>query len=177
MPCWSEAVACLFWFVYACFFEWVAHRHFMHRPRFLLRDAFRGHMEHHRLYRSDHRFEAPGEGRLQEVALRWYAFPLILLGHLPVFAACQWVTGLPTFWGAVTACVLYFTGYEYAHYLMHVPQGHRIERCRWFWFIREHHRLHHRHMRCNYNVFIPLADACLGTLRTGDGSHPAPTGK
>src|SRR5687767_14713631 len=103
MPFFSEAAAFLFWFVYGCFFEWVAHRQFMHRRRIPLQDAFRGHMEHHRLYRGDHRFESPEEGRLQDVDLRWYAFPLLLLGHLPVFAIFQWLTGLPTFWGAVTA--------------------------------------------------------------------------
>jgi hypothetical protein len=165
MP-WSEAVSFAAWFLYACFFEWVLHRHFMHARRFPLQDAFRGHMEHHQIYRGDHRFQVeeghPGEG----IAMRWYAFPLILLGHTPVFALIQWATGLPTFWGALAACTTYFVGYEYTHYLMHAPLGHPVERFGWFRFMREHHRLHHRHMRVNYNVFIPLADVCLGTLRT-----------
>ena len=166
MPFWSEAIAFLFWFVYACFFEWVAHRHFMHAPRFPLRDAFRGHMEHHRTFRGDHRYQVPEHGHTGGIALRWYAFPGILLGHLPIFALAQWATGWPTFWSGVLACSLYFAGYEYTHFLMHAPQGHFLERFRWFRFTREHHRIHHRYMRCNYNVFIPLADACLGTLRT-----------
>lgn len=165
MPFLSEATAFVVVFVWACFFEWIVHRYFMHRPIFPLKDAFRGHMEHHQLYRGDHRFDARGAGHSHGVALRWYAFPGMLLLHMPLFALAQWATGLPVFWGAVAACVVYFAGYEYTHYLMHVPKGHYVERFGWFRFIREHHRLHHLHMRCNYNVFIPFADACLGTLR------------
>jgi hypothetical protein len=166
MLVWSEVLACLFWFGYACFFEWVAHRYFMHAPRFPLQDAFRGHMAHHQIYRGDPGFQADPDDHPEGVALRWYAFPLIILCHLPVFFIFEWLTGLPTLWGAVAGCALYFVGYEYTHYLMHVPRGHLVERFGWFHFIRNHHRLHHEHMRCNYNVFIPFADACLGTLRT-----------
>ncbi|HEU4753154.1 MAG TPA: sterol desaturase family protein [Armatimonadota bacterium] len=166
MHLWPEVCAALFWFVYACFFEWAGHRYFMHARRFPLRDAFRGHMAHHQLYRGDHRFVPEHPDHAEGITLRWYAFPLLLLGHLPIFAAFQWLTGVPTFWGAVLGCVVYFAGYEYTHYVMHVPRNRRMERWRWFRYIREHHRLHHQHMRCNYNVFVPLADACLGTLRT-----------
>ncbi|MGV3722306.1 MAG: sterol desaturase family protein [Actinomycetota bacterium] len=165
MVVWTELAAGVCWFVYACFFEWTLHRHIMHRPRVPLQDAFRGHMEHHKTFRGEE-FQTHEEGLAHGVTLRWYAFPLIILGHLPFFLAFQALTGLPTVWGAVGACVLYFAGYEYTHYLMHVPRGHFVERFGWFRFIREHHRLHHQHARYNYNVFIPLADACLGTLIT-----------
>lgn len=168
MILWAEALSCLVWLGYASFFEWTAHRYFMHAPRFPLKDAFRGHMEHHRIYRGDHRFQREGAEHSGDVALRWYAFPLMLLGHLPVFILFEWVTGLPTACGAAAACALYFAGYEYTHYLMHVPRGHFVERFRWFRFLREHHRVHHERMRCNFNVFIPLADACLGTLVRGE---------
>lgn len=176
MPFWSEAVCGLCWFVYACYFEWMGHRYFMHAPRFPLADAFRGHMAHHQLFRGDHRFEADPHGESGGVTLRWYAFPLILLGHLPVFAVAQWLTGLPMVVGGLVGCTLYFAGYEYTHYLMHVPCNHRVERSPLFRFTREHHRLHHLHMRCNYNVFIPLFDALLGTLRTDSERKPAGAG-
>ena len=70
--------------------------------------------------------------------LRWYAFPGMLLLHLPVFALIQWITGWHLFWGGVAGATLYFLGYEYTHYLMHVPRGHYVERFRWFRFLREH---------------------------------------
>ncbi len=162
---WSQALSFAVWFLYACLFEWVAHRYFMHAPRFPLKDAFRGHMEHHRTFRGDHRFDVDDPEPVHGVTLRWYAFPGILLGHVPVFLLLEALLGVPMLWGAVAACSIYFAGYEYTHYLMHVPRGHFVERFAWFRFIREHHRIHHRYMRCNYNVFVPLADACLGTLR------------
>jgi sterol desaturase/sphingolipid hydroxylase (fatty acid hydroxylase superfamily) len=81
------------------------------------------------------------------------------------------ITGLPTFWGAVVGCTTYYAAYEYTHYLMHVPRGHLIERFRWFRFLREHHRLHHRYMLRNFNVLIPLGDICFGTLVTASGRY------
>ncbi len=162
---WSEILSGIVWFSYSCFFEWVAHRHFMHHPRFPLKDAFRGHMAHHKTFRGDERFQSEPHTHPGGVALRWYAFPGMMLGHAPVWLLIQHLLGVPIFWGALAGCAIYFAGYEYTHYLMHAPQGHFIERFAWFRFTREHHRLHHQYMRCNYNVFIPFADFCLGTLR------------
>lgn len=169
-----QMTACIFWFTYASFFEWFFHRHIMHVRRVPFHDAFRGHtFGHHQIYKGEN-FLARGRGRQPSVTLRWYAFPGMLLFHLPFFALFQWLTGLPTFWGGVAGCTLYFTGYEYTHYLMHVPRQHFVERFRWFQFLREHHRLHHKYMLRNMNVFIPLADACLGTLVTAEGWRSKP---
>ena len=162
----TQGLACLCCLVYACFFEWVAHRYFMHAPRHPFKDAFRGHMAHHQTFRGDHRFFPEEEGHAHGVTLRWYAFPLIILGHVPFFLGFEWLTGIPNLWGAIAGCSLYFAGYEYTHYFMHVPGHPVLERFAWFRFIREHHRIHHDEMRCNYNVFVPFADFCLGTLRT-----------
>lgn len=164
-----EILAGIFWFTYTSFFEWFVHRHIMHVKRFPLHDAFRGHtLVHHQIYHGAN-FLAKGPGRPPHVALRWYAFPGMILLHVPLFAFLQWITGWPIFWGSLLGPTLYFIGYEYTHYLMHVPKGHYVERFRWFLFLREHHRLHHKYMLRNLNVFIPLADLCYGTLVTGEG--------
>ncbi len=172
----TETLAFLFWFTYASYFEWFVHRHLMHVKRpFPLHEAFKGHtLVHHQLYHWNGKFEAQGKGRPPHVALRWYAFPVIELLHLPVFWLFQHFTGLPTFWGAVAGTVLYFTGYEYTHYLMHVPKGHYVERFRWFRFMKEHHRLHHKYYLRNMNVFIPLGDVSFGTLITSEGWRSKP---
>lgn len=171
-----EILAFVFWFIYGCFFEWFTHRHLMHVKRpFPLHEAFTGHtIVHHQLYHWNGKFEAQGPGIPPHVALRWYAFPIIEILHLPIFWLFQYLTGLPTFWGAVAGTCLYFAGYEYSHYLMHVPKGHFIERFRWFRFIKEHHRLHHKYYLRNLNVFIPLADLCFGTLITSEGWRSKP---
>lgn len=170
----SEVLAFAFWFVYSSFFEWFVHRYFMHVRRFPFADAFRGHtLVHHQIYHGAN-FQAPQGERPRNVTLRWYAFPGMLLLHLPLFALLQWLTGWSIFWGAVAGCVVYFAGYEYTHYLMHVPSGHFVERFRWFRFLREHHRLHHKYMLRNLNVFVPLADICYGTLVTAEGWRSKP---
>jgi sterol desaturase/sphingolipid hydroxylase (fatty acid hydroxylase superfamily) len=170
-------------FTYSSFFEWFNHRYLMHEKHFPLHDAFRGHtMVHHQIYKWDKTFEAQGPGKPPHVALRWYAFPLMMIFHLPFFFLFQWLIGLaipamrgtPIAMGLFVGCVIYFTGYEYTHYLMHVPKGHHVERYRWFRFIKEHHRLHHKYMLRNLNVFIPLADLCFGTLVTSEGWRSKP---
>lgn len=164
-------------FTYSSFFEWFVHRHLMHVKRpFPFSDAFRGHtLVHHQIYRWDASFESIGPGRPKHVALRWYAFPVMIISHAPLFALMQWpFPHLPIFWPMTTGCILYFAGYEYTHYLMHVPKGHWVERFRIFRFIKEHHRLHHKYMLRNLNVFIPLADAVFGTLVTSEGWRSKP---
>ena len=167
----SEGLAFLVLFVYCSYFEWFVHRHLMHVKRpFPFYTAFKGHtLIHHQIYHWNGGFEAKGPGRPPNVALRWYAFPVMIGLHLPVFGLFQHLTHWHTFWGATLACIAYFSGYEYTHYLMHVPKGHYVERYRWFKFIKEHHRLHHKYMLRNMNVFIPLADVTFGTLVTSEG--------
>ena len=171
-----EAVACAVLFVYCSYFEWFVHRHLMHVKRpFPFYEAFKGHtLIHHQLYHWNGKFEAQGPGRPPHVALRWYAFPVMIGLHLPLFGLVQHVTHWPVFWGAALGCVLYFTGYEYTHYLMHVPKGHYVERFGWFRFLKEHHRLHHKYYLRNMNVFIPLGDVSFGTLITSEGWRSKP---
>ena len=167
----AETCACFFWFIYASFFEWFIHRHIMHARRFPLTGAFDKHtLLHHQIYKGDN-FLARGPERPRHITLRRHTFLSILLIHLPFFGLFQVVTGLPTLWGAVTAFGLYYAAYEYMHYLMHAPRGHFVERFRWFLFLREHHRLHHKYMLRNLNVLLPLGDFCFGTLVTGEGRY------
>ena len=172
----TEGLAFLVLFVYCSYFEWFIHRHLMHVKRpFPFHEAFKGHtLIHHQLYHWNGKFEVKTPGRPPHITLRWYAFPVMIGLHLPVFALFQWLTHWPTFYGAAMGCIVYFSGYEYTHYLMHVPRGHYVERFRWFKFIKEHHRLHHKYMLRNMNVFIPLADVCFGTLVTSEGWRSKP---
>src|SRR5207245_1285189 len=54
--------------------------------------------------------------------------------------------------------------YEVFHWCEHVPKGRWFERTRWFQFLLEHHRIHHKYARKNYNVVLPLGDLLFGTL-------------
>jgi hypothetical protein len=163
----TQVASALCWVFYASFFEWYWHKHWMHTPR-PPREAFRGHtIVHHGLYRGDESyFVSEEENHPEHILLKPYALPLIVLGHLPVLLAIDRFLVPHTAYGAVIACILYFLVYEYMHWNMHVPRGHLVERFRWFQFLREHHKLHHRYMQKNFCVLFPLADVVLGTLVT-----------
>ena len=50
------------------------------------------------------------------------------------------------------------------HWCMHLPRKRNVERSGIFFRLNGHHLLHHRYMGKNFNVVLPLADLCLGTL-------------
>jgi hypothetical protein len=66
--------------------------------------------------------------------------------------------------GAVLSIVAYYGAYEYMHWCMHLPKRRRLERSWFFRRLNGHHLLHHRYMHKNFNVVLPVADLCLGTL-------------
>ena len=94
----------------------------------------------------------------------WFALPLFLGFHLPIFWAVQRLTHIPMILPGLVAITLYYAGYEALHYFMHVPRDRWIEKTRVFKFLNEHHRLHHKDDTKNLNVLIPIADLTLGTM-------------
>jgi sterol desaturase/sphingolipid hydroxylase (fatty acid hydroxylase superfamily) len=54
---------------------------------------------------------------------------------------------------------------------MHLPRKRNLERSGLFFRLNGHHLLHHRYMRKNFNVVLPLADLCLGTLLLRSKAH------
>ena len=170
-----EGLAFILAFVYSSFFEWFFHRYFMHAERRPLQDVYLLHAKDHHVAFRVTNFEWAQSGPEPRVTMPWYALPGILLAHLPLIALCEWATGRPVFLGAAFGLVFYFACYEYLHYLMHLPKGHWVEGRRWFRFLWTHHRLHHRFMSRNFNVVLPLADFCLGTLTTTEDWRSEPT--
>ena len=66
--------------------------------------------------------------------------------------------------GAAIAAAGYYAAYEYMHWCMHLPKRRHVERSGIFFRLNGHHLLHHRYMKKNFNVVLPLADLILGTL-------------
>ena len=156
------------WFVYGSFFEWAFHKYLFHSPK-IIRATFEAHDQtHHRLYGGDETYDLPSPedpgGR--HIMMDWFALPLFVGFHLPLFFLVQWLTGIPSVWGGAAAVTVYYLGYESLHFVMHVPRDRWIERTRAFKFLNNHHRLHHRDDATNLNVLVPLADVVLRTLRT-----------
>src|SRR5215469_5272077 len=121
--------------VYASLFEWALHRYLIHEPD------------------------------KKTIPMAWWNGPVIvLIGLMPFVAWSFFSHKWGVLCGAAVVCVLYFAAYEYMHWCMHLPKKRHVERSGIFFRLNGHHLLHHRYMHKNYNVVLPLADLCLGTL-------------
>jgi hypothetical protein len=154
------------WIVVSSFFEWVLHRYVMHRPLGAFTYPFRAHaVVHHGTFRADHTYHLQLEADKKTIPMEWWNGPvLIAICVLPAWPLA-WATG---HWalalGAFLAMTGYYCTYEYIHWCMHLPKARVIERSGLFFRLNGHHLLHHRYMHKNFNVVLPLADLCLGTL-------------
>ncbi|HEY1081565.1 MAG TPA: fatty acid hydroxylase [Prosthecobacter sp.] len=151
---------------YASFFEWLLHKYVMHRPFPGFKYPFKSHAGvHHRVFRADQTYHLKRETDRKTIPMAWWNGPaLVIIGSLP-FAICAWLFGawsiIP---GAVIAIAAYYAVYETIHWCMHLPKARRLEISWLFRRLNGHHLLHHRYMHKNFNVVLPLADLCLGTL-------------
>jgi len=152
--------------VFASFFEWTLHRFVMHRPVGSFTYPFKSHtLVHHRIFKSDHTYHLIHEDDKRTIPMAWWNGPvLVAVGMLP-FGLVSLLSGQ---WGilvgATLACGSYYGAYEYMHWCMHLPRKRHVERSGVFFRLNGHHLLHHRYMGKNFNVVLPLADLCLGTL-------------
>ncbi len=151
---------------YCSLFEWVLHKYVMHRPLGSFRYPFESHaLVHHQIFKADPTYHLIHEKDKHTIPMAWWNGPaLIVVGSIP-FVLVAWLTG---HWvlliGSVPACAAYYGAYEYIHWCMHLPRKRYVERSGIFFRLNGHHLLHHRYMHRNFNVVLPLADLCLGTL-------------
>lgn len=158
--------------VQASFFEWTFHRYWLHRPR-RPREVFRAHtLVHHQLCKFEDTFHVVNEEQEEALTFDWWAGPVLIgLNALPwavlslglSLAGVTWPYLIYVATVAVTITV-YYLAYEGTHLLMHKPMIPLLENSPAFKFIKHHHLIHHIHMNRNFNVVLPLADLCLGTL-------------
>ena len=159
--------------VFASFFEWHLHKFVMHRPLGSFRYAFQAHaVVHHKTFKADHTYHLIHEKDKQTIPMAWWNGPvLVAIGVLP-FAVLSWALGQWAFvLGGFIAFGSYYCFYEYIHWCMHLPKARRVEKPWWFRKLNGHHLLHHRYMHKNFNVVLPLADLCLGTLMLRAKTH------
>lgn len=168
-----ELAAFAVYFVYGSYFEWFFHRFLFHSPKYVYR-TFREHtLIHHQIYKAGETYLAPHDhDHPEKVTMDWWAMPLMIAFHLPIFILVQWATKIPSLWGGVAAFVVYFTLYESFHWAMHVPRAAKfMSRFRLWRYLDNHHHIHHKYMLSNLNVILPLADLTLGTLRDANGKR------
>jgi len=152
--------------VYASFFEWILHRYVMHRPVWKFRYSFERHtLIHHHVFRADHTYHLINEKDAETIPMAWWNGPVLIAVGVQPFILAAYLSGK---WGILCGsaplCVLYYAAYEYMHWCMHLPKKRVVERSGIFFRLNGHHLLHHRYMVKNFNVVLPLADLCLGTL-------------
>lgn len=159
--------------VYGSFFEWSVHKYLMHRPLGSFKYAFRAHaVVHHQVFKADHTYHLIHDHDKETIPMAWWNGPvLILLSSVP-FALFSWAIG---HWGmligAAVGMTSYYIMYERIHWCMHLPKARRLEQSWLFRRLNGHHLLHHRYMHKNFNVVLPLADLCLGTLMLRAKTH------
>ena len=159
--------------IVASFFEWMLHRFIMHRPVGKFTYPFERHtLIHHRIFRADPSYHLIREEDKHTIPMAWWNGPVLVALSVVPFAAVAWFIGG---WGLIAGAVIsfasYYGAYEYIHWCMHLPRKRYVERSGIFFRLNGHHLLHHRYMHKNFNVVLPLADACMGTLLLRSGVH------
>ena len=154
----------------ASFFEWAVHRYLLHRPRSFFRMWFESHTRiHHMVFKPDHSYHLQNEADKEIIDMKRWALVVIGFGSLP-YVFVMLVFNFEHEWTMLITGVLlstmYYCAYEYWHWCMHLPKNRRLERSWLFRRLNGHHLLHHRFMGKNFNVVLPLADWCMGTLIT-----------
>lgn len=151
---------------YGSFFEWGLHRFLMHKRVRIFPYPFEAHaLVHHRLFKADFTYHVQRAEDEAEIPMAWWNGPaLVVVASLPFVGAAAWSGSWWLLGGGALALAGYYGAYEYLHWCMHKPKRRRVERNGLFFRLNGHHLLHHRYMGKNFNVVLPFADLCLGTL-------------
>ncbi|MST01264.1 MAG: fatty acid hydroxylase [Pedosphaera sp.] len=152
--------------VYSSFFEWTLHRFVMHKAVGSFDYAFKAHaVVHHQTFKADHTYHVVNDKDKHLIPMAWWNGPVLVTLTQAPFILASWQTGhWALLLGSSISCAAYYCAYEYIHWCMHLPKTRNIERSGIYFRLNGHHLLHHRYMHKNFNVVLPLADLCLGTL-------------
>jgi hypothetical protein len=152
--------------------EYLMHRLLMHRPIWP-RAFYRSHtLGHHRAFHHD---SMPIETwpELELVIMPWFSLALFFVAMAPVVVAVGWAFGRGAAGLFLLTGVATFVLYEGMHTLYHFPapalRRMGLASNRVFRFLHDHHIHHHRLKRMrwtNFNISMPLSDACFRTLET-----------
>jgi len=160
-------------FVVGSFIEWAVHHFLMHRPFWSF--GYRHTTSHHARFLADETYHARTEEDRRHILFTWKEYLLFPALCLALYAPVGWWLGWPLVAGGLAATFAGLQMFNSLHWRYHVPRDTWFQRTRFFQFLKRHHRIHHADMGCNFNVhFLPLADACLGTLRVEMPTYPYP---
>lgn len=165
----------LVWFgaglLYTHFFEYAYHRWPMHHRMRWTRWALEAHMDHHRAFHGATFRRAWDEPQvLTELVQKWWTFPVLFWGHVPLFWAILPAGALvPFMLGAASSYTAFETFHWFTHIrdngfdavLIRIPVIGAVRRAQ-----IEFHRIHHERPVVNFNFNPPyLGDRLGGTYR------------
>lgn len=138
----------------------------MHQPIGKFDYPFKSHtLVHHRISKADHTYHLVHEPDKKTIPMAWWNGPVIVaLCQLPFLLWSLFSHERGILCGAGLAYTLYFAACEYMHWCMHLPKKRHVKRSEIFFRLNGHHLPHHRYARKNFNVMLPFADLCGGTL-------------
>lgn len=156
--------------------EWALHRFIMHRPLLGFNYAYEAHAKIHHVrfgYEQNYVSSDEKEDRVKKIPMAWWNGFVICAIGTPIFMGLVYVLTYPFNphlgfrWWIFCYAVMYsyYLVYEYIHWCMHLPKSRKVEMIGVFRWLNGHHLLHHRYMKKNFNVVLPLADWMWGTLK------------
>src|SRR5579864_150859 len=151
-------------FFYANAFEYCLHRFVLHSGRGFF---FHQHMVHHET------LNAPEAARYVNFSSNPLGVVALFLANSIPFLALQWIFKNRWTAGLFVAFTLYYIAFEEIHWRTHMG-GRLPKRLR---FAARHHLLHHALETGEYNVFLPICDWLVGTVRPRPGMHTGTANK
>jgi len=156
--------------VWSSYYEWKLHKDYLHRPFPFFPRWFEDHRKHHILFGFTESYHLQDKEDEHVIDMRKWApyvisggcAPYLLVGFILLFV------GVPQWWVVIAIgiplSIAYYFAYEEMHKWMHLPKARRLEMSWVFRRLNGHHLIHHRHLRNNFNVVLPIADWFMGTL-------------
>jgi hypothetical protein len=145
----------------------------MHKNFKVFSYPFKAHaVVHHQIFKADETYHLTNPKDLHTIPMAWWNGPaLITLGAALTIPFALLLQSWLTLGESILVFTAYYGAYEYFHWCMHFPKNRRLEFSEPFRRINGHHLLHHRYMGKNFNVVLPFADFCFGTLLARSKTH------
>jgi hypothetical protein len=176
----SDALVVPLVFLFSNFFEWYAHKRFLHRRTWPFEVVYDKHTPgHHMVYvEDDMALRSSNEMRLVLIPAMGVLGIVVTASPVAVLVGTVWSAAAG--WLMLLTASLFMVSYELLHLAYHAPAESVASRLGLVRRLRAHHARHHdpRLMqRYNFNVTVPLFDWIMGTRapeRAVAGARDAP---
>ncbi len=165
---WWEWLTLPITFLFTNMFEWLVHKHIMHRPfnMKVLRAVYERHtLNHHQFFTDDEmRFRDHTDWRV--TVFPPYALVVFILMSMPTAFFLSWAISSNVGWLFMCATSGMYLLYEFMHFCCHVDENWFVRNMPFVNTIRRHHTAHHNArlmMEVNMNLTFPIADCLFGT--------------